>query len=403
VALLKRAFDSFRQARTHPRVVILAKGGLGHNAHVRKSARSLHDAGFDVFVLGAKRRGMSEQPAWVQQDGFRLLVVPLPEASRAASRSAAADPYELARYEAAWWPLVRELRPDVVHAFDVSGLSVARRAGERGARWIYEAHEATRHCTDGPRDEARRRQVTEHAAHADGLVAFTAQLGRIVMDELRPRREPTIVHCTPPLQAGPPPPIGLRQAAGLGPDEPLIVFSGLLTRRRRLDVVLEAMTLLPEVRLALVASADDPLMRGLLARGAELGVSDRVHVVPKVPPESVVPYLAGADVGVIPYERSQAIDISLPNKLFEYLHAGLPIVTSDATATVDFVRRHGLGEVAPLDDTTRWASAITRALQPPRYRDRAADWRALREKWCWERQAEGLVALYRNVLAERAA
>jgi glycosyltransferase involved in cell wall biosynthesis len=168
-------------------------------------------------------------------------------------------------------------------------------------------------------------------------------------------------------------------------------------------VVLEAMALLPKVKLALVASADDPLMSGLLARGAELGVSDRVHVVPKVPPESVVPYLAGADVGVIPYERSQAIDISLPNKLFEYLHAGLPIVTSDATATVDFVRRHGLGEVAALDDAPRWARAIKGALQPPRYRDRAADWRALREKWCWERQAEGLVALYRDVLGERAA
>jgi glycosyltransferase involved in cell wall biosynthesis len=385
--------------------VILAKGGLGYNAHVRKSARSLHDAGYEVFVLGARRRGMTERPAWVQEDGFRLLVVPLPEDAQAAddARSRAADPYELSRYEAAWWPLVHELRPDVVHAFDVSGLAVARRAGESGARWIYEAHEATRHCTDGPRDDARLRQVTEYASDADGLIAFTAELGRIVVEQLRPRRAPAIVHCAPPLQTGPPPATGLRRATGIRPGEPLIVFSGVMTRRRRLDVVLEAVALLPEVNLAVVAAPDDPLTTELLARAAELDVSDRVHVVPKVPPDSVVPYLAGADVGVIPYERSQAIDISLPNKLFEYLHAGLPIVASDATATVDFLRRYGLGEVAALDDAAGWARAIDRALRPPHYRDRVEDWRALRDDWCWERQAERLVTLYRDVLAELAA
>lgn len=400
-----RASHPSVEARERPRVAILAKGGLGHNAHVRKSARSLHDAGFEVFVLGAKRRGLSGDPAWVQEDGFKLLVVPLPEAPHDVSRAAAraADPYDLARYEAAWWPHVSALEPDVVHAFDVAGLSVARRAGQLGARWIYEAHEATRHCTEEPRDDARRRQVAEHAAHADGLIAFTADVGAIVAEELQPRRPPTLVHCAPPLEAGPAPPIGLRQAAEVERDTPLLVFSGLLTRRRRLDVVLEAMTQLPEVVLAVVASADDPLMEGLLARADALQVADRVRICRKVPPESVVSYLAGADLGVIPYERSPAIDISLPNKLFEYLHAGLPIVTSDATATADFVSRHGLGEVAPLDDPGAWARAIEQALRPPRYRDRVGEWEALKAEWCWERQAEGLVALYRDVLRQRAA
>jgi hypothetical protein len=201
VGPLNRAARSFPGERTRPRVVILAKGGLGFNAHVRKTARSLDAAGFEVFVLGAKRRGMSEQPAWVEEEGFKLLVVPLPDVSPGVRRKTvrAADPYELARYEAAWWPVVRDLQPDVVHAFDVSGLSVARRAGRRGAHWIYEAHEASRHCTSGPRDEARRRQVIEHEAHADGLIAFTAELGRLVAEELGPRRH--MVQARLPLES----------------------------------------------------------------------------------------------------------------------------------------------------------------------------------------------------------
>jgi glycosyltransferase involved in cell wall biosynthesis len=446
-------------------VVILVKGGLGHNAHVRKSALSLHEAGYEVLVLGAVRRDRPGTPRWEPEEGFQLRVVPAPQArpsrrrrwarqrsarlevrrdrmkarlrelreragdqdlplgdriaygavsrryehararakrlrEREKQRNAAKvsrngdDPYDLARYEAAWWPLVRKLRPDVVHAFDVSGLSVARRAARQGARWIYEAHEATRHCGDG----ARRRQVTEHASHADAVIAFTAPLGEIVMSELDLPRMPALVHCTPPLRAGPPPQTGLREAVGLGAGDPLLVFTGVLTRQRRLDVVLEAMTMLPEVRLALVVSSEDPLMSELHARAEELAVSDRVHVVPKVPPESVVPFVAEADVGLIPFARSPGQDLMLPNKLFEYLHAGLPIVVSDATTMADFVLRHGLGEVAPLDDARAWAQAIERALQPPYYRQRASEWEALKEEWCWERQAERLVGVYREVL-----
>jgi glycosyltransferase involved in cell wall biosynthesis len=319
---------------------------------------------------------------------------------REQQRKAAAneeDPYDLARYDAAWWPVVRKLRPDTVHAFDVSGLSVARRAGRRGARWIYEAHEPKRHCGDG----ARRRQVTEHALHADGVIAATALLGEIVMRELELPHMPALVHTTPPLQAGPAPHPSLREAAGVGDHDPLLVLTGVLTRRRRVDVVLEAMTMLPDVRLALVVSSTDPLTSELLALAEELAVSDRVRVVPKVPPESVVPYVADANVGVIPFVRTPGQDLALPNKLFEYLHAGLPIVVSDATTMADFVRRHGLGEVAPLDDARAWAQAIERALQPPYYRDRASQWAALKEEWCWERQAERLVGVYRDVLESR--
>jgi glycosyltransferase involved in cell wall biosynthesis len=452
-------------------VLILVKGGVRRNAHVRKSALSLHEAGFEVLVLGAVRRDGPETPGWEHEEGFELKVVPVPNASvprrqrraservrrlearrgrierrlrelggqagseqrsplrdrlafRALSRrnertrdrakrarerakqlkaslktsSELDDPLELARYEAAWWPLVRKLRPDVVHVSDVSALSTARRAGRLGARWIYEAREPKRHRGEQGLDLARRRQAAEYAVHADAVIATSAPLGELLVTELDLPRVPALVHNTPSLRAGAAPKPGLRETVGVAADAPLLVYGGVLTRHRRLEVVLEAMTMLPEVRFALLVSLEDPLMRELLARAEGLDVSDRVHVVPKVPPESVVPFSAEADVGVIPFSRTPGQDMALPNKLFEYLHAGLPIVISDATAMADFVRRHGLGEVAPLHDARAWAQAIERALQPPYYRERASQWEALKEEWCWERQAERLVGVYSEVL-----
>lgn len=311
------------------------------------------------------------------------------------------DPHDLAQYEAAWWPDVRKLRPDVVHVVDVSGLSTGRRAGREAMRWIYDAHEPKRHGGEEAFDVIRRQQVVEYASQADGVVATTAALAEVLIAELSLSRMPTLVHNTPPLRAGPAPQPGLREAAGVGIDDPLLVYTGVVTIHRRLGIVLEAMTMLPEVQLALVVRVNDPLTKELLAQADALGVSERVHVVPKVMPESIVPYSAEADVGVFPLARYPGGDLALPNKLFEYLHAGLPMVVSDSPAMAEFVRRYGLGGSVPVDDATGWAQAIERALAPPFYRDRVPDWEALKQEWCWERQAEALVDLYREVLDSR--
>src|SRR4029079_7580667 len=84
------------------------------------------------------------------------------------------DPLNLARYEAAWWPIVEELQPDVVHSFDVSGLAVGLKAKqELGARFLYEAHEPKYHVAETEREADARREANRYAADADALVAVT--------------------------------------------------------------------------------------------------------------------------------------------------------------------------------------------------------------------------------------
>jgi len=318
---------------------------------------------------------------------------------QAKARRDREDPHDLGRYEAAWWPLVRRLGPDVVHALDVSGLAVASRAKRAGARSVYEAHEPKRHVAEDGKNAAGLRQVASYAAHADALIATSSPLADLLVQDLGLKTTPAVVHNAPALDQREPPQPGLRETAGVGGDTPLVVFTGVMTRRRRPGVVLEAMTLLPELEFALLVREDDPWTGRLLERAEELAVADRVHVVPKVPPGSVVSFIAEADLGVLPFARTPGQDLAMPNKLFEYLHAGLPIVVSECKAMADFVRRHGLGEVAPLADHEAWARAIERVLGAPRYRERREEWEALKREWSWERQERELLAVYRGLAA----
>jgi glycogen(starch) synthase len=449
---------------------MLVKGGVEHDARVRKSARSLGEAGFEVIVFGATPGSSSTRR---DCEGFELRLVPLPvplppkrferrrrrlrrritrlrarvhriakrrrelgngdasmadgslgrlleQRQRRATRSlkrakkhekkvryaakaavrlrSLRDPLDLAGFEACWWPAVRELQPDVVHLHKGWGFSVARRAATEGARWIYDARaDPYKRRMSDPERDAMRAQVARHLRHADAVITGSAPLAELLTREFELSRAPVVVLDAPPLEAGPAPQPGLREQAGVDPEQPLLVYAGGMTRYRPLSVVVEAMTMLPAVHLALVVTADD-YVREVLARADELGVSDRVHVVPKVPPEAVVAFIGEADVGVFPLTRYPQGDMSLPNKLFEYLHAGLPMVFSESPTMADFVRRHGLGEVAPVDDPAAWAEAIERSLAAPRYRDRASEWEALKAEWSWERQAKTLITVYREAL-----
>jgi glycosyltransferase involved in cell wall biosynthesis len=284
-------------------------------------------------------------------------------------------------------------------------LSVARRAARQGARWIFDVHD---HPFDGVSEstamrDAVTRQVAEHAIHADAVITVSEPLADNLVAELGLPRQPSLVHNTPPRQHGSAPRPGLRGAAGVAPGEPLLVYAGALNSMRRLDVVLAALSLLPEVQLALVVNHADWRSEKLLDQARKLGVDERVHAIPLVAFDAVVPFISEADVAVHPLGREQAGDIALPNKLFEYLHAGLPMVVSDSPAMAAFVRRHSLGAVAPIDDVPAWAEAIRRMLAAPPYREeRAEEWEQLKDEWCWEHQGEILIGIYRQLLASRS-
>jgi glycosyltransferase involved in cell wall biosynthesis len=133
-------------------------------------------------------------------------------------------------------------------------------------------------------------------------------------------------------------------------------------------------------------------------------VADRVHFLDPVPADEVVAFLASADVGVHPLLGVfPNHEMALPNKLFEYLHAGLAIVVTDLKELGRFVRLHGLGETFRSGDPADLAANVEKVLANPQPYRRAASDPELRAEYSWEHQAEELVAVYDDLLATYGA
>jgi glycosyltransferase involved in cell wall biosynthesis len=230
----------------------------------------------------------------------------------------------------------------------------------------------------------------------------------VELERRLPVRRLVIVHNCPPRWTPPPTPANLiRAAASIPADAPLLLYHGVFTNHRGLEQLALA-SLEPGLELAHVAYLGYGASRAALdALVAEPRFGGRLHVLDAVDPSVLLDWVAGADVGVIPGQRSTLNHLlSSPNKLFESLAAGVPV------AIMDFPYVHGivldnpggpLGTVCDPADPASIARAIRAIIdQPVAERDalRSRCLSAAHDRWNWETEAARLVDLYAQLAGQ---
>jgi glycogen(starch) synthase len=326
------------------------------------------------------------------------------------------DPH-LWDYEIAFGKVIDRLAPDLIHANDFRMLGVGARAALRArdegrpVKLVWDAHEFLPGIKPWVAQlrwhPAQRAHEHEYAPYADAVVTVSETLADLLVAEHGLAARPTVVLNTPSGQAQPPdaPQVpDLRALCGIGTAVPLAVFSGAAAPQRGLDIMIEALPRVPGLHVALVVRRPgSPYVTGLLATATELGVAERLHVLPYVTHDQVVPFLSSADIGVIPIHHWPNHEIALITKFFEYSHARLPIVVSDVKTMAAKTRETGQGEVFRAEDLDDYVRAVRAVLaDPKRYRD-AYDIPALLDGWTWEAQAAVLDGVYGQLLPEHVA
>lgn len=319
-------------------------------------------------------------------------------------------------WELAYGPVIDELAPDLIHAHDFRMLGVGARAtvraraGGRDVKLLWDAHEFVPGLN--PRVNNARwlpahvGYEREYVPYADAAVTVSEALAELLRKEHRLAERPAVVlnapNAEPDEEADETPVPDLRALCGVDETTPLIAYCGGIAPVRGVDVMIEALPQLPEAHIALVSlppgQASTLYIDELLVRARQLGVVDRVHVLPYVPHWQVAPFLAVADAAVSPLVHLPNHEIALSNKFFEYSHARLPMVVSDVRTMAETVRRTGQGEVFRAGDVADYVRAVRAVLaDPERYRA-AYDEPGLLARWTWEAQAEVLDGVYRRLL-----
>ncbi len=311
----------------------------------------------------------------------------------------------------AWgrWAVAAAGEVDVWHAHDLTGLMAIAPRVRAPARLVYDSHEIFIETGTAARlPGLLRRMLSAYerwlTRRAVAMITVNDQYAAVLDRRLRPRRVLIVRNC-PPRWALPDRPVSeLRDATGVPASAPLILYHGSFTHHRGIEQLAEAMLQpgLESAHLALLGFGG--IRNELEDLVMEPRFEGRLHLVDAVPPGVLLDWVAGADVDAIPLQHSTLNHwLCTPNKLWESLAAGVPVVVSDFPAMREIVLEDPAGALGAVCDPADPAS-IARAIRtivasPPEARAelRRRCLEAAHLRWNWEQESATLVDLYRDL------
>jgi glycosyltransferase involved in cell wall biosynthesis len=237
------------------------------------------------------------------------------------------------------------------------------------------------------------------ATRADAFITVNDSLASIYSKKWRLPRPPLVLHNYSSSDPGKKnfDPNYLRSKLGISPHRRLLIFQGSLFYDKGVEVILKAFQ--DQEEFAVVFLGEGAL-RLLIEQYSKL-CEGSFYWHPPVPAEDLLAYTRCADAGLAPIGDSKPNHIySSPNKVFEYLAAGIPFVCTDLPEMARIASESGAGIVVPVGNPAALLEA-TRELFSSESRQKAYGKLAresFRGKYCWEKESGRLRDLYQRLL-----
>jgi glycosyltransferase involved in cell wall biosynthesis len=373
---------------TGPRICILTPGALGSNPRVVKEADALHEEGYDVTVISMRTLAHVDRrdDAVLADAGWRALRLDFRSRGmawriRRGVQSVDAASFRLTGYrgfaDRAWsafsLPLIaaaRRVPAELYIAHYPAALPAAAiSARRRGALYAFDAEDF--HAGEWPQDEAcdRMRLLVRavEARHLPGCAHVTAAspgIAEAYADTYGIPRPTVLLNVFPRAQA----PTHPTPAGAAQPGPSVYWFSQTIGPDRGLECAVRAVARArTRPHLYLRGSPTAQFAERLREIADESGAAAHLHILPPEAPAEMVSRAAGYDVGLVS-ETGHTPNrcLTLGNKLFTYLLAGVPAVLSDTPAHRVFAGQ--VGKAARLyaaDDPDSLAEELNALLGDP--------------------------------------
>lgn len=195
----------------------------------------------------------------------------------------------------------------------------------------------------------------------------------------------------------------LHQYLNLSSEVHIVLYQGNIQADRGLDNLVRAAKFLKQdIVIVMMGKASETTLSALKALIIHEDVADQVKILPPVPYVELLEWTASADIGIVvnPPDHSLNVRFCLPNKVFEYLMAGLPVLSSQLVAVADIIETYCCGHILPSLAPEEIAKAINMMLADSaslaRMRQKALE--ATRQELNWEKESKKLVCLYQTIL-----
>ena len=295
---------------------------------------------------------------------------------------------------------------DIWHGMWAGSLpALARLRRRHGGRTIYDSRDVYMQSRDFARAGWPGKAILESlerrwAGAADRVLTVNAPYADLLAGQLRLPPPPVVMNCPERWSPPSPHPNLIRESLGLSPDTAVVLYQGGLMTGRGIEQTMEAILEVPGAVLCLLGFGR--LSERFAQESATPRYAGRVMLLEPVPPDELLEWTASADISVMAIQpTSMNHRYTTPQKLFESIAAGVPVVASDLPGMAHIVRSTGVGLVCDPTSPMAIAAAIRQVLSAPAVdRDLLRDHvlRVAHEQYNWEAQVGTLLGLYRQLM-----
>ncbi len=287
-------------------------------------------------------------------------------------------------------------KADVYHSHDLNTLWIGHRCKQKtGAKLVYDSHELQTERSRMGKWWKRWAtwNETKWLPSADALIVASPPW----IEHLRqlhgtiPDIAATVINVPEDTTVVP---RDLRPELGLPQGTPLLLYQGSIQENRGIEPAIDAVELLDGVVMVIVGYGYYRItLEDLVARR---GLGERIRFYGPIPNQDLLHWTASADVGLCNIVNSSvSYFTTLPNKLFEYMMAEVPVLGSDSPGIGKVVSETGVGEVVDPVDPRSIAAATEKILADPEpYR---AACRVARNRYNWTVESKALLSVYEHL------
>lgn len=403
--------------------MVLLGAGFPRDIRVEKEARALIAAGFRVCLL-TEARGAHTAARETTDWGLEIHRVAQPRPGR-LERLREILTNDFPQAELAIADFIRAVQPQALHVHDLPYLrTVQRVARPFGLPVVADFHEnmpaaiyvygCEKPWWQRPAyrwyNSVRRwkRWEAEAARAAAAVVVVVPEAGeRLVQEAAVAPERITVVSNTDTESAIP---TNLDRALG----DPwrgffTAIYTGFYAPHRGLDTAIRAAGIVarqrPNFRLLSVGAKNEQEITWLKQLARDSGCSEVYEALLWQPESKIWSYVDGATVGLVPHNRFEHTETTIPHKLFHFMLAGKPVLVSDCAPLKRVVEATGAGLVHRADDPQDMARALIAMVDADA--TRVQQWgeagrRAATGEYHWRHDGARLVSLYRRLMDHKA-
>lgn len=358
-----------------------------HDNRVLNEAISLTRAGYDVSVIALHRDELPEREV---VEGFKVHRIKLSSINLKRFKLIKHLEYVYRTYKQ-----YGKSKPDVIHCHDLTALPVGflfKVLVSRNIKVVYDAHEYETEVNGlgGIRKIFYRILERYLIPYSDLVITVSDMIGK-EYQRLYSIPPPSIILNCPWKRDN----VGnfdlFREKFNIRKDQIIFLYQGIVGRGRGIEILLETFSQMNDDKAVVVFMGFGPLEGDIIEHTKK---HNNIFFHEAVRPPKFLDYTASADYGIAFIEDISLSDrYCLPNKLFEYINSGIPVICSNLPEMKRFIDEKGVGVLAEENSVLGLQKAIVQTLK--------LDIEELKKvvdqvsyDYCWEAQGKKLLESY---------